>query len=215
MCFHSKQSKDAQALQKRFKAKLIDSSIEHKVSSSHYNGFDFPKTPVITNVESDTIQLYEWGLIPYWAGEDVNRSYTLNARIETMDEKPSFKEHSKHRCLVLADGFYEWKWLNKSGTKKERYEVGIEGSQLFAFAGIWSEWKSIKTGEIKKTYSIVTTEAQRIMREVHNTKLRMPIILRSDQEDLWLLGGDTLAFIDNGVDYKAICLNPNLQQSLF
>lgn len=215
MCFHSKQSKNAQALKKRFNATLKDPMLEGDVSSIHFSGFDFPKTPVITNLEEDRIQLFEWGLIPHWAGADINRTFTLNARIETLEEKPSFKLHQTHRCLVLADGFYEWKWLNKSGSKKEKYEVGIEGGELFAFAGIWSEWESDSTGEIKRTYSIVTTEAQRIMREVHNTKQRMPVILRQDQEASWLSGDDTSSYIDNGIDYKAICLNPNPQQSLF
>ncbi len=215
MCFHSKQTKDAQTLEKRFKAKLKDTNMADKVTSSHFNGFDFPKTPIITNLDHKTIQLFEWGLIPEWTKEDINRSFTLNARIETLDEKPSYKHHKTHRCLVLADGFYEWKWLNKSGTKKEKYEVGIEGGELFAFAGIWSEWISSSTHETIQSYSIVTTEAQRVMREIHNTKLRMPIILRPEQEKIWLEGGDTKDFIDNKVEYKAICLNPNLQQSLF
>lgn len=215
MCFHTKQSKDAQSLQKRFKAKLKEPALETQLTASHFNGFEFPKTPLITNIESDTIQLFEWGLIPSWANTDLNRNLTLNARIETLDDKPSFKHHQTHRCLVLADGFYEWKWLDKSGKYKEKYEIGIAQNDLFAFAGIWSEWIAHDTGERKKTYAIVTTEAKGIMREIHNTKLRMPVILQHEQESLWLSGHDRNYFKDTQVDFRAICLNPNPQQRLF
>lgn len=213
MCFHSKQSKDAQSLEKRFKAKVKDK--KQAVSSTHFNGFDFPKTPIITNIEQESIQLYEWGLLPTWAKDDTKRHYTLNARIETLDEKPSFQHHQTHRCLVLSDGFYEWKWLDKSGRKKEKFEIQVVGQELFAFAGVWSTWVSHETGECKYTYTVVTTEAQGAMREINNHKLRMPVVLQPDQEQLWLAGEDLAPFYHPNIEYKTISLNPNRQQSLF
>jgi putative SOS response-associated peptidase YedK len=90
------------------------------------------------------------------------------------------------RCLVLADGFYEWQWLDKKGKNKQKYLITLPDKGLYAYAGIWSEWKSNITGAIVKTYSIVTTEATGIMREIHNSKLRMPVILNPENEILWL-----------------------------
>lgn len=186
MCFHSKQTKGAQAIQKRFKAKVKE-AISSVVSSSNYNGFDFPKTPVITNLNSSEVELFHWGLIPSWSNDESIRVNTLNARIETLDEKPSFKHHATHRCLVLSDGFYEWQWLDSKGKKKQKYTVELPNNELYAYAGIWSEWFNNK-GESIYTYSIVTTEAQGIMREVHNSKMRMPVVLPEAQELDWLKG---------------------------
>lgn len=212
MCFHTKQTKKAKALEKRFKASVKDEKQLNLVSSD-YNGFDFPKTPIITNLDEEKIQFFNWGLIPDWSKNDTIKQYTLNARIETLDEKPSFKHHTTHRCLVLANGFYEWQWLDTKGRRKQKFEIGIKNEELFAFAGIWSEWTNTVTGELKSTYSIVTTEAQRVMREVHNSKMRMPIVLQPDQENEWLKGTNANDFIDTKVDLIA---KPIIyQQSLF
>src|SRR5690606_15335373 len=99
MCFHSVQSQSAQALKQRFNANFKD---EHLYQPTLYNGFQFPKTPVITNKETNEIQLFDWGLIPFWAKDDTIKKYTLNARIETIHEKPSFRNVVNNRCLVLA-----------------------------------------------------------------------------------------------------------------
>ena len=98
MCFHSKQSKDAQTLEKRFKAKVVPNE---PYFSDRYNGFTFPKTPVITNHAPNMIQCYYWGLIPSWAKDTSFRTNTLNAKIETITELPSYKNNVKNRCLIL------------------------------------------------------------------------------------------------------------------
>lgn len=183
MCFHSKQSKKAQELEKRFKA-TIDPGVAFQ--SHHYNGFNFPKTPVITNENPEVIAALNWGLIPAWAKNNNIRQYTLNARIETIKEKPSFKHVLDQRCLVLADGFYEWKWLDTKGKQKQKYLVSLPNQDAYAYAGIWSEWVDVITGEIVKSYSIITTEANELMSEIHNHKKRMPIILKPDDENKWL-----------------------------
>lgn len=170
MCYHTKQSKSAQPIESRFKATFED--VDSFLSTNHYNGFDFPKTPVITNENISKIQMINWGLLPHWANSDWNKTYTLNARIETINEKPAFKDYTDNRCIILVDGFFEWQ---HHGKEKIKYEIGFD-NQLFAFAGLFSENNS------NKTYSILTTEAKGIMREIHNSKLRMPVALKTDEE---------------------------------
>ena len=168
MCFHSKQTKTAQEVENRFKA-----SIEKKElfkSSNDVNGFNFAKNPIITDEKPNIIQHYNWGLIPSWAKDEDIKKMTLNARIETIEEKPSFRNSINKRCLVIANGFYEWQWLDSKGKNKIKYEIGIGNDDLFAFAGLYSQWINNETGEIKHTYTIVTTQANELMSEIHNTK---------------------------------------------
>lgn len=187
MCFHSKQSKSAQELKNRFKAKFED---EVKFTPSVYNGFQFPKTPIITNEEPYNIQLYNWGLLPSWAKDKDFRTNTLNAKIETLKEKPSFRNILNHRCLIFADGFYEWQWLDDKGKNKQKYLITVPENEVFAFAGLWSNWLDKNTGEILHTYTIITREANELMSKIHNTKKRMPFVLPKKDEKDWLLGKD-------------------------
>jgi putative SOS response-associated peptidase YedK len=145
MCFHSKQSKSAQELKNRFKATFENEAL---FQPAIYNGFQFPQTPVITNKQPNTIQLFNWGLIPFWAKDDSIKKNTLNARIETIHEKPSFKNSINNRCLILADGFYEWQWIDDKGKQKQKYLITLSKDELFAFAGLWSEWTDKQTGEV-------------------------------------------------------------------
>jgi putative SOS response-associated peptidase YedK len=184
MCFHTIQNKLSKQIEKRFNAKINDSSLF--ATHNHINGFTFPKTPIITNEHPDVIEHYNWGLIPDWAKDDQIKKMTLNAKIETLAEKPSFKNIITQRCLVIATGFYEWQWLDSKGNNKVKYQIGIENEELFAFAGLYSHWTDTTTGEIKNTYTIVTTQANDLMAEIHNVKKRMPIILRPEDELSWL-----------------------------
>lgn len=185
MCFHSKQSKKAQTVEKRFKAKVEDVAMFE--SETEFNGFTFPKTPIITNQNPEIIQHFNWGLIPEWSDDENIRQYTLNARIETIKEKPSFKNYINNRCLIISDGFYEWKWLDSKGNKKQKHFISLPNEELYAYAGIYSKWVNEDTGEIKNTYSIVTTEANKVVAEIHRKK-RMPIILKQEDETNWLQG---------------------------
>lgn len=191
MCFHSKLSKKAQALQNRFKAKFENVDI---LLPEIYNAFQYPKTPVITNREADKIQLFNWGLIPAWAKDDTIKKMTLNARIETIAEKPAFKGSIKNRCLILADGFYEWQWLDPKGKNKQKYLITLPDDDTFAFAGLWSEWIDKSTGELLKTYTILTTEANELMSKIHNSKKRMPVIVSKENEKKWLEGDKINSF---------------------
>lgn len=185
MCFHSKQSKSAQELKARFKAEFLH---EEQYTPGIYNGFQYPQTPVITNLHPQTIELLNWGLIPAWAKDSSFRKNTLNARYETIGEKPSFRNITQNRCLVLADGFYEWQWLDEKGKKKQKFEITTPNGEAFAFAGLWTEWVDKSTGEILKTYTILTTEANELMSQIHNSAKRMPIIVDARHEQEWLEG---------------------------
>ena len=128
----------------------------------------------------DELEAFRWGLIPAWAKEEKIGSRMINARAETLAEKPSFKNAYKHRrCLVPADGFYEWK---KEGRVKIPYFVRLKSEKAFAFAGLWDVWKS-KAGERIFSFTIVTTSPNPLLSEIHN---RMPVILSPEAYDTWL-----------------------------
>lgn len=201
MCFFSKISKEAVELEHRFNAKFDDS--ERFQPKEIYSGFAYPATPVITNKEPASIKLLNWGLLPPWAKDNSIRQYTLNARIETIGEKPSFRSSIKNRCLIIADGFYEWKWLDSKGKQKQKYLITMPDSEIFTFAGLWSEWVNKETGEIFKTYTVITKPANELMSEIHNTKKRMPFILTPDFENMWLAGED-IPDIDIKLDAKEV-----------
>lgn len=185
MCFYTQLSQSAQMLKQRFKANFKE---ENSFQSGIYNGFDFPNTPVICNKNAKEINLFGWGLIPFWAKDDTIKKHTLNARIETIHEKPSFRNIVHNRCLVIADSFYEWQWLDEKGHKKQKYILTLPNNALFAFAGLWSEWLDVSSGELVSTYTILTTNANELMCNIHNTKKRMPIILSETNEQNWLQG---------------------------
>lgn len=192
------------AAEQRFNAAIND-LLKFK-PSEHINGFAFPETAVISNQQPDVIDHFQWGLIPHWARDESVRKFTLNARIETLTEKPSFRDAVNQRCMILADGFYEWKWLDAKGKKKQRYLITLPDDELFAFAGIWSEWTNPQSGQKVKGYSIVTTEAQGMMREIHNSKLRMPVILSPGNERHWLQNAPIDDFRISTVSLKAVAV---------
>ena len=177
MCFHFTQSQEAQTLENRFQAEFI---MKDKYEPPYYyNGFSFPETPIITNQDNTKIILAGWGLKPKWAKENWDKKYTLNARVETLAERASFKNITDNRCLIITDGFFEWQSVGE-GKKKQKFKIDFAGD-LFAFAGLFC----IVNNEI--TYTIVTTEAKGIMREIHNTKFRMPYSLKTDKDfNQWL-----------------------------
>ena len=102
MCFHFQQTKSIAEIQQRFQ-------VVGEGNGGIFNGFQHPQTPVITNLSPQRLQNFSWGIIPHWSRDHKIRKYTLNAKLETINEKPSFR--TAKRCLVLADGFFEWQWL--------------------------------------------------------------------------------------------------------
>lgn len=126
-----------------------------------------------------------WGLIPNWARDVSIASSTINAKSETAAEKPAFRDPMKfRRCLIPADGFYEWK---RTGAAKQPYCFEVHKGELFAFAGLWDGWRD-PTGQWVKSCSILTTTPNAVTSAVHD---RMPVILDRETYDLWLDPGMT------------------------
>lgn len=140
-----------------------------------------PSQPVPAIVANDgglEVRELRWGLIPFWSKDASNR--LINARAETVDEKPSFKQSfAARRCLVPADGFYEWK---KEGPRKQPYRITLTDRTVFCFAGLWGSWRS-PGGEGINSFTIITTAANEVIRPIHN---RMPVVLTRYDESVWL-----------------------------
>ncbi len=136
---------------------------------------------VIANDLPIRLQQMEWGLVPHWSADGKNLGKLINARAESIAEKPPFRDPiQSKRCLVPADSFYEWRKL--SGGRKIPYRIFLENEDLLFLAGIWDEWK--QAGKIKRTFSIITTTPNREMSELHD---RMPVLLPdAEAQRLWL-----------------------------
>ncbi|WDO13069.1 SOS response-associated peptidase [Flavobacterium sp. WW92] len=185
MCFFYAQLKSKKELEARFDA-LVESD-EDIFEIGDFNGFANPYTPIISDASPKIIEAAQWGLVPAFAADNIKGfredANTLNARIEGIEKKNSFRNSIGNRCLVVASEFYEWKHIGK---EKIKHRIYTKDGQPFALAGIYSPIDDIKT------FSILTTEANELMAEIHNTKKRMPVVLQRDEEKLWL-DGDPLA----------------------
>jgi putative SOS response-associated peptidase YedK len=186
MCYLFKITKTAEQLEQNFNA-VFKASEDFRPTV--FNGFDFKQTPVITNIAPKTIDMFHWGLLPEWAKDKTFRKNTLNAKIESIKEKPSFRSVVDNRCIILIDGFFEWQWLDENGKQKQKYEMTLPNDEVFSLAGLYNVWKDIKTGETLKTYTILTTAANEQMAVIHNSKKRMPVILPAGYETQWLQNG--------------------------
>jgi len=151
-----------------------------------YNIAPSQRAPVIANLEgANRIELFQWGLVPSWATDVSIGNRMINARAETLADKPSFKRLLKNRrCLVLADGFYEWR---KEGKTKVPMWFKLKRGESFVFAGLWDAWKQ-PDGTALRSYAIVTTEPNEVLVPIHN---RMPVIL-SDRDALEWVSGDEI-----------------------
>lgn len=188
MCFYySVNKKNPDEL---IKAGVISKKQLDKVSNKILvNGFEQPTMPVISNQNPDTIDFFQWGLVPNTiaSSNDASgflKSYnTLNAKIEGALRSKIYSEPiQKQRCLVLASGFFEWQ--HERG-RKIPYYISLDDDNLFAFAGIWDRWID-ENGNETHTYSILTTQANELMAKIHNTKKRMPVILKTSLAKEWL-----------------------------
>ncbi|MDI9257302.1 SOS response-associated peptidase [Flavobacterium sedimenticola] len=185
MCFFMAQNQPMKKVEEWFNAK-VDNPDEF-LQSDYIVGFDYKNVPIITNEKPKIISTdYHWGLVPSWS-KDINfRKNTLNARIETIEEKPSFRNIGSNRCLVIASSYFEWRWLDEKGKQKQKYQIHNCDSEIFAFAGLYDSWIDKVSGEIYHSFSIVTTEADQQMKYIHNHKGRMPIMLNIGDESSWL-----------------------------
>jgi len=181
-------TKKIEAYEKRFGVTYGETNVQPVY---HANGFDHPAVPVITGHEPETIQLFSWGLIPFFikdmTGAARIRNSTLNARDNTLLQKPTFKHAAaRRRCLVIADAFYDHHWhLGKSYP----YLIKMQNNEPFAFGGIWEKWKF--ADEIRYTCSIITTDPNPLMAHIHNQPKasetpRMPFILQRSAESDWI-----------------------------
>jgi putative SOS response-associated peptidase YedK len=133
---------------------------------------------VVQDGEQREARMLQWGLIPYWSKEPKG---IINARVETIEEKPSFNDSfQKRRCLIFADGFYEWE---RNGKISQPYYFQMSDGAPFAFAGIWDRWRS--ESRSITACAIITTTANELLAQIHT---RMPVILEAESYDLWLTG---------------------------
>ncbi|RNI24161.1 SOS response-associated peptidase [Rufibacter latericius] len=157
---------------------------------ARYNAAPTQLLPVITSQEPDKVQHFSWGLLPSWAREKELGLRPINARMETILEKPSFRKLiGSKRCLIPADSFYEWKRVGKTKTP---YRILLRNEQLFTFAGLWDAWVDRSTGEVLHTFTVITTEPNELMAGIHN---RMPVILHPEEERIWLSGTDDIKLL--------------------
>jgi putative SOS response-associated peptidase YedK len=135
---------------------------------------------VVESADAREMKFYKWGLVPSWAKDKSMGARLINARSETVQEKPSFREAFKQRrCIIPADGFYEWR---RTGGKKQPYFFRMEDERPFGFAGLWERWEGLG-GEVIHSCTILTTGANEVLRPVHD---RMPVILHPEEYSLWL-----------------------------
>jgi putative SOS response-associated peptidase YedK len=161
-----------------------------------FNAAPSQSLPVIPNT-SGQVELFTWGLVPGWS-KDARGNRPINARAETIAISPMFNRLIRNkRCLVPADSFYEWQvkpvventlfgeapLAGKANTIKVPYRIMMKDEDLFSFAGLYDEWLDKSTGEMLHTFTIITTEANELVRPIHE---RMPVILSPDAEELWL-----------------------------
>ncbi len=148
---------------------------------ARYNVAPTQTMPVVVHHSPNSVELMRWGLIPFWAKDPSVGSKMINARAETVAEKPAYRKAlATHRCLVPASGFYEWQ--RSDGGAKVPYWIFCKDAPLFAFAGLHAAWKSPEDEWIH-SYTIITTEANDVVAPIHN---RMPVILEREDEALWL-----------------------------
>jgi putative SOS response-associated peptidase YedK len=149
-------------------------------TSARYNIAPSQSVLVVTENSPRTLQAMQWGLIPSWAQDPAIGNKMINARAETLADKPAFKTALvRRRCLIPADGFYEWQ---QAGTAKRPMRIHRKDDELFGFAGLWDEWRSPEGTPIR-TCTIITVAPNTLMAPIHN---RMPAILRPEDEAAWL-----------------------------
>jgi putative SOS response-associated peptidase YedK len=178
MCGRYRLSRRKQIIAEHFDATPFDDDWEPR-----YNIAPTQPVPVIRQHPKEperVMSLMKWGLIPSWSKDASGSARMINARSETAHTLPAFRDPMKfRRCLIPADGFYEWR---RTGSTKQPFCFEVNDGELFAFAGLWDRWKD-PSGQWVKTCSILTTTPNSVTSVVHD---RMPVILKRDDYELWL-----------------------------
>lgn len=191
MCFTINLNTTRDAIEKRFEA---DASVLSDFDFRYfYRAFENPLLPVITDENPGVVQLMQWGLIPHWTHDHNHaekiRKGTYNARVETLSEKPSFRDSfNKRHCIIPVCGFYEWQ---HAGKQKIPWYIHDRKSPFLLLAGIYDQWKNQAEQKMVHTFSIITVPANPLMEKIHNTKKRMPAILDDGQKIIWLNNNHT------------------------
>lgn len=199
MCYDIKASYESQLKRARQNGDLqaVEEILEKLIPLTdlpiyHASGFSHPELLIYTDNSPEFPTVATWGLIPYWVeNEQQQKKYwnnTLNARGETIFDKPSFRESAQNkRCIIYVDGFYEHHHYNN---KTYPFYIHRKDEEPIALAGLWSEWKHPETGGQIISFSIITTKGNSMMAKIHNNpKLkgpRMPLILQEENEEQWL-----------------------------
>lgn len=216
MCFTIEIHLTRKAIEERFK---VDTSALYDFDFNYfYRAFSNPFIPVVAQEDSSRVELMQWGLIPSWSRDREEaeriRKGTYNARSETLHEKPSFKESlSRGRCLIIAGGFFEWQLGEKTKTP---WYISLRSGEPFVFAGLYDRWRDPLSGEILNSCSIITTRANPLMEKIHNTRKRMPVILKREIETDWINGEPSLLKRNQlltpleDTDIKAYTVTPRL-----
>jgi putative SOS response-associated peptidase YedK len=186
MCFTVNVNLIKEELENRYGATLIDP--DKYRPSYYYHAFGLPSLPVICSEKPSEIRLLKWGLIPSWTRSldqaNIIRYKTFNARSESIDSKPSFSSSfSSKRCIVPVKGFFEWQHV---GNEKIPWYIFLKDNEIMSVAGVFDDWTENNTGEAMSTFTLVTTEANELMAEIHNSGKRMPVILDKSSEKKWL-----------------------------
>lgn len=156
--------------------------------SYYYHAFAMPELPAVCSDRPAGIRILKWGLIPPWTrdmqeAEEI-RLKTFNARAESVNSKPSFSSSFRtKRCIIPVRGFYEWQ---HAGKKKIPWYIYPASGDLFSLAGLYCEWTPPGGSDTLDTFTIITTEANDLMAEIHNSKKRMPVILDRENENRWI-----------------------------
>lgn len=167
-------------------------AIEWPATETTINGFAHPNMPVLLDEKPDLLVLnYSWGLLPEGENESF-RKKTLNARVETIDNRRSFMNYTTQRCCVLISNYVDWHWNDVKGKSKTKYHI-FGQQEIAALAGIHASWTDPVTGKLWHTFAICTTTPNSTMKYVHNRRAdegeeRMPIMLNSGDEKAWLDG---------------------------
>ena len=154
--------------------------------------YNIAPTQYVAAVRHDEDQQRElvmlrWGLVPFWAKDASIGNRMINARAETVAEKPAYRAAYRHRrCVVLADGFYEW---CRDGDTKTPWFISLASGEPFALAGLWENWTDKESGDALQTTTLITTAANEFMTPLHH---RMPVILESNTAGEWLAGSNDL-----------------------
>lgn len=186
MCYTKDNNEEEEVVEKETNArKLTD---DDYLKASFNSGFSHPKMLIQMQEKPDELVVAQWGLVPSFIKEEAKaKEYfinTLNAKSETVFEKVSFKNNiMPHRCIVPIKGFYEWRDVNKT---KYPYYITVKNQRLMLLGGIYDYWVNRITGEIHRTYSVVTTEANPLMAKIHNLKKRQPLMLTKENAQAWL-----------------------------